>query len=145
MAGNQEKALAAIQGVLDKGGIDVTSLSDIILATMAKQVEANMAGEVAAPPPPPTPQVESTPTPAVTPQRQSKSHADELFERFHQENPNVPKEAFMKALANAVKCPMCGSYMVRMDASQRGRAFGQGNLLGAFAKTYRCDSCGYLA
>lgn len=43
-------------------------------------------------------------------------------------------------------CPACRvGYLCPMDAGSRGVAFGSGNLLGAFTKSHRCSSCGYLA
>jgi hypothetical protein len=44
----------------------------------------------------------------------------------------------------AAGCPLCGGTLVRMDAGERGKAFGGGNLLGAFMKTHRCNCCGHL-
>lgn len=45
----------------------------------------------------------------------------------------------------AGNCPVCGTGMLeKMDAGGRGRAFGQGNLLGAFMKTHQCNYCGHL-
>jgi uncharacterized protein with PIN domain len=42
------------------------------------------------------------------------------------------------------KCPLCGGTLSRMDAGERGSAFAQGNLLGAFARTHRCTNCGHM-
>jgi predicted RNA-binding Zn-ribbon protein involved in translation (DUF1610 family) len=72
-----------------------------------------------------------------------KEQAEEIWERYHEENPNVSKEMFMKVI-NAPKCPMCGGPMYRMDAGAMGTAFAEGSLFGAFTKTYRCNLCGYL-
>lgn len=47
--------------------------------------------------------------------------------------------------ASAANCPVCKiGKLVKMDAGGRGRAFGQGNLLGAFMKTHQCNYCGHL-
>jgi hypothetical protein len=43
-------------------------------------------------------------------------------------------------------CPVCGSgKLIKMDAGARGTSFAEGNLLGAFIKSHRCNSCGYTA
>ena len=41
-------------------------------------------------------------------------------------------------------CPLCGGQLERMDAGGRGKAFGSGNLFGAFTHTHRCINCGHL-
>jgi hypothetical protein len=60
---------------------------------------------------------------------------------------NVPDARYAPPLFSfGAKCPMCNvGTMVRMGAGERGRAFGSGNLIGAFSKSHCCDSCGYLA
>jgi uncharacterized protein with PIN domain len=48
-----------------------------------------------------------------------------------------------KALAFGPRCPYCNTYSVRdLDASARGRIFGSGGLIKAFAGTKECTSCG---
>jgi ribosomal protein L37E len=64
--------------------------------------------------------------------------------------PNVRNETeqqqAMRRLLTSGNCPVCRTgNLVRMDAGSRGTAFGQGNLLGAFIKSHRCNRCGYLA
>ncbi|SRR6266542_214181 len=58
--------------------------------------------------------------------------------------PRVP-ESVPADTSAGFRCPNCDRLTgVRLDASDRGREFGRGSLLGAFTKTYRCTSCDYL-
>lgn len=50
----------------------------------------------------------------------------------------------IQQMFGAGNCPVCGcGKLVKMDAGARGTSFAEGNLLGAFIKSHRCDSCGY--
>jgi predicted RNA-binding Zn-ribbon protein involved in translation (DUF1610 family) len=52
----------------------------------------------------------------------------------------------IQQMYSAGSCPMCGAgRLTKMDAGARGRSFGEGNLLGAFMKSHRCNNCGYMA
>tara|TARA_Y100000766_G_C18447994_1_gene384570 strand:- start:209 stop:496 length:288 start_codon:yes stop_codon:yes gene_type:complete len=66
-------------------------------------------------------------------------------------NPDAEVDAAIQRVARSLmdagtmSCPACGGRMTKMDAGDRGSAFGSGSLLGAFTKQYRCGACGHLA
>ena len=88
------------------------------------------------------------PPSAVTGSAKGVTAEEQLFAKFHKKHPHVSEGDFkrtLRTLKERPKCPMCGGLMLSMGAGGRGKAFGQGNVFGAFAKTYRCEDCGYLA
>lgn len=47
----------------------------------------------------------------------------------------------LSLLNTGPKCPLCGGPLAKIV---RGKAFAEGNLLGAFTKTHQCKHCGHL-
>src|SRR5204862_262373 len=67
------------------------------------------------------------------------------FTRTGQLHPDTREEIRQNPYDGRPRCPKCGSYSVkRMDAGERGKAFGGGNVLGAFMNSMRCQACGGL-
>lgn len=68
---------------------------------------------------------------------------------FHDETDAQRRERIINdVVKNSLKgnCPVChAGTLCRMNAGSRGAAFGEGNLVGAFTKSVRCNKCGYLA